>query len=157
MRTIIQRVNRASVTVENQLISAIEKGVLCLVGIGTDDTKEDLEYTARKICNLRLWDHQDKKWSASVKIKQYEILLVSQFTLYAKILGNKLDFHNALNPEAANAMFQDFAAMVKAEYQKELQQDMSEKIKLGMFGEYMQVDLQNDGPVTITIDSKQRK
>ena len=98
MRLIIQRVNHASVTVNEKVISKIGKGLCCLIGIVEEDTKEDAEYISRKILNLRLWDDENgKRWNKSVMDMKYDILLVSQFTLYAVLKGNKPDFHKGKN------------------------------------------------------------
>lgn len=94
MRIVLQRVLNGSVTVSEKMISKIDRGVLCLVGITEDDTKEDAEYLARKLLNIRIWDDEEgKRWSKSVKDMKYEVLLVSQFTLFSKLKGNKPDFH----------------------------------------------------------------
>jgi D-aminoacyl-tRNA deacylase len=149
MRVIIQRVNSASVTVQEKVISKIGKGLLCLVGVGDDDTKEDSEFISRKILNLRLWDDKDgKRWNKSVMDMKYEVLLVSQFTLYSVLKGNKPDFHKAMKPELSQEFFDTFVKEIKAKY---------EPIQTGEFGAYMNVDLQNDGPITIVIDSRNKE
>ena len=91
----------------NTTISKIDKGMTVLVGIANDDTKEDAEYIARKILNLRLWPSADgsKQWNTNVISNKFEVLLVSQFTLYAKLKGNKLDFHHAMGPETSKVHF----------------------------------------------------
>jgi D-aminoacyl-tRNA deacylase len=149
MRVIIQRVNSASVTVQEKVISKIGKGLLCLVGVGDDDTKEDSEFISRKILNLRLWEDKDgKRWNKSVMDMKYEVLLVSQFTLYSVLKGNKPDFHKAMKPELSQEFFDTFVKEMKAKY---------EPIQTGEFGAYMNVDLQNDGPITIVIDSRNKE
>lgn len=127
---------------------------MVLVGIGREDTQEDAEYMARKIVNLRLLDAEDgsgKRWHASVKSAGLELLLVSQFTLFSVLKGNKPDFHNAMGGDEARAFFDSFCQMVR----KELGSD--ERVKEGAFGEMMDVALVNDGPVTINLDSRRRK
>ena len=97
-----------------------------------------------------MWDDENSKpWNASVKDKDYEILLVSQFTLYHKFKGNKLDFHCAMKSEESKPFFSDFVKRVQCDFKEE-------KVKEGAFGEYMQVALENDGPVTIIVDSRNR-
>lgn len=113
-----------------------------LVGIGTDDTKEDADYICKKLINIRLWDSPTdakKKWNQSVKDLDYELLLVSQFTLYCKLNGNKPDFHNAMKPDTSKAFFDAFVHQVKQEYK-------ADKVQTGEFGAYMDVQIQNDGP-----------
>ena len=150
MRAIIQRVNSASVSVSSQLISQIQKGLMVLVGIDRTDTKEDMDYIVKKIINTKVWDDSDNKpWNASVKDKDYEILLVSQFTLYHKFKGNKLDFHCAMKTEEAKQFFADTVKQVKEQYKPE-------NVCEGAFGEYMNVALENDGPVTVIVDSRNR-
>jgi D-aminoacyl-tRNA deacylase len=149
MRVIIQRVNSASVTVQEKVISKIGKGLLCLVGVGDDDTKEDSEFISRKILNLRLWEDKDgKRWNKSVMDMKYEVLLVSQFTLYSVLKGNKPDFHKAMKPELSQEFFETFVKEMKSKY---------DSIQTGEFGAYMNVDLQNDGPITIVIDSRNKE
>ncbi|KAF0982542.1 hypothetical protein FDP41_011472 [Naegleria fowleri] len=150
MRAIIQRVNSASVSVSNQLISQIQKGLMVLVGIERSDTPEDMDYIVKKIINTKLWEDDNMKpWNASVKDKNYEILLVSQFTLYHKFKGNKLDFHTAMKTEEAKTFFSQTVKHVQDQYK-------AERVKEGAFGEYMNVALENDGPVTIIVDSRNR-
>ncbi|KAL9655195.1 hypothetical protein ABK040_008970 [Willaertia magna] len=149
MRAVIQRVNHASVTVANEVISKIGKGLMVLIGIERNDTKEDMEYISRKVLNTKIFDEETKYWNVSVKDKNYEILFVSQFTLYHKFKGNKLDFHCAMKTEEARAFFDEFVNFTKNEY-------AADKIQTGEFGAMMKVDLENDGPVTIIVDSKNR-
>ncbi|KAL0476814.1 dtd [Acrasis kona] len=124
---------------------------MVLIGITDGDTKEDMEYICRKILTTRMWDNVDgsKRWCRSLKEMDYEVLLVSQFTLYSKFKGTKLDFHNAMTPEKAKEFFNNFADYMRSEYKQD-------KVFLGAFGEYMNVNLTNDGPVTIIADSKLR-
>jgi len=104
MRVVIQRVSSAHVTVQGQLVSKIGPGLCVLVGLSRNDTEKDAEYMCRKILNTRLWPNKDgRPWSMSVAQQNYEVLLVSQFTLYCVLKGNKPDFHNAMNPDQAKA------------------------------------------------------
>jgi D-tyrosyl-tRNA(Tyr) deacylase len=156
MRTIIQRVTSASVTIPiistttttttTKCISQIRNGLLILIGIGRNDTKADAEYIANKIVNIRLWD-TTKPWNASVIDMQYEVLIVSQFTLYANLKGNRPDFHNAMAPEDGKVAYDAFVKLVKQKYNPD-------KVFEGEYGAMMQVGLVNDGPVTITLDSE---
>ncbi|ESO98897.1 hypothetical protein LOTGIDRAFT_57629, partial [Lottia gigantea] len=147
MKAIIQRVTKASVSVDNEIISSIGKGVCVLIGISEQDTKKDSEYLVRKILNLRIFDDENgKRWNKNVMDKEFEILSVSQFTLMSILKGNKPDFHKAMAPERSEEFYNDFLSQMKAVY------DPS-KIKDGIFGASMQVNIVNDGPVTITLSS----
>uniref|UniRef100_A0A0K0EWF6 D-aminoacyl-tRNA deacylase n=1 Tax=Strongyloides venezuelensis TaxID=75913 RepID=A0A0K0EWF6_STRVS len=151
MRAIIQRVTEASVTVDKELISKIGKGICVFIGIEKDDTQDDATYIKNKILNLRLWTNPETKkpWDKSVKDMNLDVLCVSQFTLHAVVKGNKLDFHNAMGTNDAQAMYGGIIEDLKKEYNPS-------KIMDGLFSAYMDVQLVNDGPVTITIDSKKR-
>jgi len=147
MRIVLQRVLSASVSVEGRMISSIQKGLLVLVGISTKDTHKDAEYICRKILGARLWASDDgKSWDISVVQKGYEILLVSQFTLYGFLKGNKPDFHNSMNAEQSKPFYQKFVQLMRERYKSEL-------VKDGEFGAKMEVQLTNDGPVTLTVES----
>ncbi|XP_063980495.1 D-aminoacyl-tRNA deacylase 1 isoform X2 [Diachasmimorpha longicaudata] len=151
MKAIIQRVTQASVTVHGQVISSIANGLCVLVGIKTDDTLADVEYIVKKILNLKLFDGENgKRWGASVIDKQYEVLCVSQFTLYHIMKGNKLDFHRAMSAVHAEPFYRNFIAELGKVYNPEF-------IKDGKFGAMMQVHIENDGPVTIEIESPEPK
>ncbi|OQR70838.1 hypothetical protein BIW11_11372 [Tropilaelaps mercedesae] len=150
MRAIIQRVRTAKVTMNGELVSAIGRGLCVLLGIKNDDTTCDLEYIVRKILNIRLFDADGQRWRKSVKDKDFEVLCVSQFTLFATLKGNKPDFHQSMGGDEAKAMYTDFLRAMKEGYQED-------RIKNGRFGEYMQVHIENDGPVTITLDSRATK
>ncbi|XP_033101105.1 D-aminoacyl-tRNA deacylase 1-like [Anneissia japonica] len=147
MKVVIQRVTKASVSVGDELVSSIGRGLCVLVGITKDDTPKEREYIARKVLNLRVFDDDaGKRWSKSVKDKQFEILCVSQFTLYAILKGNKPDFHCAMPGEKSRLFYEEFLQLLQKDYKPAM-------IKDGKFGAYMQVHIQNDGPVTIQIDS----
>nr|XP_006638680.1 PREDICTED: D-tyrosyl-tRNA(Tyr) deacylase 1 [Lepisosteus oculatus] len=147
MKAIVQRVSKASVTVGEEKISAIGKGICVLLGISVEDTQKDVEYMVRKILNLRLFeDENGKHWSKSVMDKQYEVLCVSQFTLQCILKGNKPDYHSAMPAEQSQPFYNDLLEHMRKAYKPEL-------IKDGKFGAYMQVHIQNDGPVTIELES----
>lgn len=147
MKAIIQRVTKASVTVGEEQVSAIGRGLCVLLGISMDDTQKDAEYIVRKILNLRLFeDENGKMWTKSVMDKEFEILCVSQFTLQCILKGNKPDFHSAMPAELAQPFYNSILENMRSSYKPEL-------IKDGQFGARMQVHIQNDGPVTIELAS----
>lgn len=145
MKALIQRVTRASVSVDGKIISSIGKGLLVFVGIGLDDAPRDCEYLTRKILNLRVFDGEKSFADKSVQDLGLEILFVSQFTLFADCnKGNRPSFSHAMPPDKAKVFYQDFIDQFRLQYPK---------IKDGVFGANMQVELVNDGPVTILLDS----
>ncbi|XP_051176141.1 D-aminoacyl-tRNA deacylase 1 [Leptopilina boulardi] len=147
MKAIIQRVSKASVSVNGEIISSIENGLCVLIGIKRDDTLNDMEYIVKKILNTKVFESDDgKKWAASVKEKKYEILCISQFTLYHILKGNRLDFHRAMHAHEAEIFYNKFLTQLSEDYD-------SEKIKDGKFGAMMEVNIQNSGPVTLEIES----
>jgi D-tyrosyl-tRNA(Tyr) deacylase len=147
MRLVIQRVSQASVLVDGSAVSAIAEGLLVLVGIGRDDTEHDVKWASNKILSLRLWPNADgKPWQESIKSLGLEVLLVSQFTLFAVLKGNKPDYSHAMRPDPAKALFDNLIDQTG-------QQHAKSKIKSGIFGANMDVSLVNSGPVTITLDT----
>lgn len=146
MRAIIQRVKQASVTVDGELISSIKQGLCVLIGIERDDSRKDMEYIVNKILKLRLFEEDDKRWKKCVMDLNYEVLCVSQFTLMSVLKGNKPDFHKAMDGDKSKQFYEEFMDEMRKRYKPEA-------IKDGKFAAYMQVDIQNDGPVTIQIDS----
>jgi D-tyrosyl-tRNA(Tyr) deacylase len=149
MRVVIQRVQRASVTIENKIKSSIEQGLLVLAGFENSDTGEDLEWTTKKISQLRIFDDENGIMNLSVKDIDGEILVVSQFTLHAKTKkGNRPSYINAAGPETAIPLYNRFVDSLSSAIGKE--------VKTGEFGAMMMVELINDGPVTIIIDSKNK-
>ncbi|KAF1951599.1 hypothetical protein CC80DRAFT_553249 [Byssothecium circinans] len=155
MRTVLQRVKSASVTVDGQLISSIGKGLLVLAAISKDDTEKDVETMAGKILKAKLWDDPDKepagKWKKAVADIEGEVLCVSQFTLLASMKkGNKPDFHLSANGDNARLLYQAFFKKVQSLY-------IADKVKDGLFAAMMDVALVNDGPVTIQIDTSPPK
>lgn len=142
MKAILQRVLSSSVRVNEQVVSAIGKGVLVLAAIGPNDTKKDVESVASKVLKMKLWpDENDANWKKSVQDIDGEVLCVSQFTLLASTKkGNKPDFHGAAKPEVAKELYDYFVARVRDLYSPG-------KVKDGVFQAMMQVSLVNDGPV----------
>lgn len=150
MRTLIQRVQYASVTIDEQLKSKIGKGLLVLVGIEDRDTQEDSEWLCRKIVNLRIFDDENDIMNRSVIEVGGEILVVSQFTLHASTKkGNRPSYIHASKPERAIPMYEAFC------YEMGLQ--LGKTVQTGTFGADMKVELLNDGPVTIWIDSQNKE
>ncbi len=149
MIAVIQRVKKASVRIENEVISEIGKGILVLVGIEYDDSEKDREFIVSKILNLRIFPDSEGKMNLSVADIKGEILSVSQFTLTSKIKkGRRPDFGRAMPSEKAKAFYQEFLNALKKS---------NLKVEDGKFGAMMEVELINDGPVTFIIDSKIKK
>ncbi|KAA0200565.1 D-aminoacyl-tRNA deacylase [Fasciolopsis buskii] len=148
MRAVIQRVKEASVTVDGSVVSQIGRGLLVLIGISAKDGKKDAAYIVRKILNLRLFPNADgsRRWDKSVKDLEMEVLCISQFTLYAESKANRLDFHRAMEHELAQQLYSDVIQQMRESY-------LSERVKDGIFGTKREVQLINDGPVTIVLDS----
>ena len=150
MRVLIQRVSNASVTIENNIKSSIGKGLLVLVGIEDNDGAEDIEWLTGKIYRLRIFDDEDGVMNKSVQEIQGEILVISQFTLHASVKkGNRPSYIKAARPEIAIPLYENFL--------KVLAETSGVNIYSGEFGADMKVNLLNDGPVTIFIDSKNRE
>ena len=150
MKVVIQRVTRASVTIEQQLFSSINKGMLILVGIQADDTDEDINWLSSKIVNLRIFDDENGVMNKSILDSGGELLAVSQFTLMARTKkGNRPSYIDAAPPAISVPLYEKFVATLSQELHKEVQ--------TGQFGADMKVELINDGPVTIIIDSKNRQ
>lgn len=149
MRVVLQRVSEASVTIEENVKSSIEKGFLILVGIEAEDTQEDIEWLCRKIINMRIFGDEDDKMNLSLKDIDGEALIISQFTLHASTKkGNRPSFIKAAKPEVAIPLYEAFI--------KEFEKQFKKEVGTGEFGADMKVSLLNDGPVTIIIDSKNR-
>ncbi|KAM3865282.1 D-aminoacyl-tRNA deacylase 1 [Diretmus argenteus] len=147
MRAIVQRVTKASVTVGDEQVCSIGRGLCVLLGISVEDTQKDVDYIVRKILNLRLFeDENGRAWSKSVMDRELEVLCVSQFTLQCILKGNKPDFHSAMPAELAQPFYNNILENMRSTYKPEL-------IKDGKFGAYMQVHIQNDGPVTVELTS----
>lgn len=150
MRAVIQRVSMASVTINEHVVSRIETGLLILVGIEDADNEEDIEWLSGKIVNLRIFNDNQGVMNVSVKDVQGEILVVSQFTLQASTKkGNRPSYIKASKPEVAIPIYNRFLA--------QLANDLGKKIHSGQFGADMKVQLVNDGPVTILLDTKMKE
>ena len=150
MRAVLQRVSEASVTVNNEIIGEINKGLLVLVGIEDADSKEDVDWLVQKIINIRIFEDENEVINLSVKDIDGEILVISQFTLHAMTKkGNRPSYIKASKPEIAIPMYEQFLSKLTFDFEK--------KIETGIFGADMKVRLLNDGPVTIVIDSKNKE
>lgn len=149
MRVVIQRVQHASVTINGQVKSAIKGGLMILVGICDEDGKDDIEYLTKKIINLRIFNDEQGVMNLSVKDVNGEILLISQFTLMASTKkGNRPSYIKAARPEISIPLYESLI--------QSLEGALKRKIGTGEFGADMKVELLNDGPVTIIIDSKHK-
>ncbi len=150
MRLVIQRVSKASVSIHGKIKSSISEGLLVFLGIEDSDNQEDIDYLCKKTINLRIFDDENGVMNQSILETGGEILIVSQFTLHASTKkGNRPSYIKAAKPDFAIPMYQKFCAGISKELNKE--------IKTGEFGADMQVELINDGPVTIIIDSKNKE
>ncbi|MGM0413548.1 MAG: D-aminoacyl-tRNA deacylase [Bacillota bacterium] len=146
MRAVIQRVLEAEVKVDNKVIGSINKGLCVLLGVGKEDTKEDADYLVDKMINLRVFDDEDGKMNLSAKDLNREIMVVSQFTLYGDCRsGRRPGYTEAASPGKAEELYDYFIDKVK---ETEL------KSEHGEFKAYMNLSLNNDGPVTLLVDSK---
>ena len=143
MKFVIQRVTRGSVKVEGNIVGQIGKGLMVLVGLCPTDSEEYIDHVVDKILNIRLFDDaKGSRWKESVKSLGLELLLVSQFTLYHILKGNKPDFHSAMEGDKAKDFFDKLVAKTKEKYDEK-------KVQTGQFGAYMFIDMECDGPVTI--------
>lgn len=148
MKVVLQRVAHASVTVDEKVIGKIQRGFLLLVGVTHDDAMEDMEYLVRKIVQMRIFEDEEGKLNRSIQDIGGEILSVSQFTLYAETKkGNRPSFSKAAPGDVAIDMFEQFNGLLR---------DTGIPVETGQFGADMKVELLNDGPVTILLDSKNR-
>ena len=150
MRAVIQRVSKASVSIDGNVNAQIANGLLVLLGIEDADTVEDIEWLSNKIVNLRIFDDAEGVMNESVKDKNGEIILVSQFTLHASTKkGNRPSYIKASKPDIAVPLYEKMIQQLSA--------DLGKEIGTGIFGSDMKVELLNDGPVTLIIDTKQRE
>lgn len=150
MRIVIQRVKQASVFIDNTVHSAIEHGFLVLLGIEENDGHEDADYLSSKLVGMRVFQDEEGKMNLDIQQVNGEILVVSQFTLHASTKkGNRPSFIKAARPEQAIPLYEYFV--------EKTGQLLRKPCKTGSFGAYMQIQLQNDGPVTILMDSKNRE
>jgi len=149
MRAVIQRVNKASVSIDNKVKSSIKKGLLILIGIENNDDSSDIKWLSNKIIQLRIFNDQEGVMNFAIKDVDGEILAISQFTLYAKTKkGNRPSYIHAAKPNVSIPIYNQFI--------EQLSNDLGKEIKTGEFGAYMNVALENDGPVTIIIDTKNK-
>ena len=150
MKVVIQRVSEARVKVNDKIISEIKLGFLILLGVEKSDSKEDINWLVNKISNLRVFSDNELKMNLSIKDIKGEIIVVSQFTLHAKTKkGNRPSYIKEANPEQAESLYEEFILQLKNE--------SAVSVQSGVFGANMQVDIVNDGPVTIIIDSKNKE
>jgi D-aminoacyl-tRNA deacylase len=150
MKVVLQRVSSASVTVENKIVAQIQQGLLVLMGIEDADSQEDIDWLVSKIVNLRIFGDENEVMNLSVKDKDGEIIVVSQFTLQALTKkGNRPSYSKASKAEYAIPMYNNFVLKMCLE--------LGKPIQTGIFGADMQVSLLNDGPVTIVMDSKNKE
>ena len=150
MRAVIQRVSNASVKVEGEVTGQIQKGLLVLLGIEDADTQEDIQWLSAKIINLRIFDDEQGVMNLSLKDVQGDVLLVSQFTLHASTKkGNRPSYIKASKPGFAIPMYESMIQQMEGE--------LGKNVQTGVFGADMKVELLNDGPVTIVIDTKNRE
>jgi len=150
MKAVIQRVTSASVMVEGEIISQINKGLLILLGIIPNDTTEDIQWLSKKIANLRIFNDENDVMNNSLIQIDGKAIVVSQFTLMANTKkGNRPSYIQAAKPEIAIPLYQQFI--------NQLEHDLDKKVGTGVFGADMKISLQNDGPVTIIIDTKNKE
>ncbi|MGB0293249.1 MAG: D-aminoacyl-tRNA deacylase [Flavobacteriaceae bacterium] len=150
MRVVIQRVKNASVRVDEQVVGAIDHGLLLLLGITQEDSTEDIEWLCRKIVQMRIFGDENDLMNKSLLDIDGEVLVISQFTLHASTKkGNRPSFIAAARPEEAIPLYEQFITAI--------QNYIPKKVQTGIFGADMKVNLLNDGPVTITMDSKNRE
>lgn len=143
MRVLVQRVKHASVKVDDKIVGQIKQGLLVLVGVTHEDNKNNADFLAKKVCNLRIFRDEEDKMNLSVKDVKGELLIISQFTLYGNAnKGNRPSFIEAAKPEEANELYEYFCEKCNEEV----------KVHKGIFGADMKVELLNDGPVTIMIE-----
>ena len=150
MRIVIQRVSRASVTIEGTMKSAIEKGYLILIGVCEEDTEEDVEWLVRKVIGLRVFDDENGVMNRSIMDVDGNILVISQFTLFASYKkGNRPSWLRAARHEISVPLYESFCTKLSAA--------LGKKVGTGEFGADMKVELLNDGPVTICMDTKNKE
>ncbi len=149
MKAVIQRVTYASVEVDQKIISSIKNGLLILLGIGIEDTIEDIKWLSNKISNLRIFEDEKEIMNHSIKDTNGNAIVVSQFTLMANTKkGNRPSYIQAAKPDVSVPLYEQFV--------QQLENDIGKKVGTGIFGADMKIDLRNDGPVTIIIDTKNK-
>jgi len=146
MRAVVQRVTKASVSVDNQIVGKISSGIVVLLGVGKDDTLEDAKYLAEKIVNLRIFDDGEGKMNLSLLDVKGEALVISQFTLYGDCRrGRRPSYSDSAPPDIANELYEKFVELVRG---------YNVRVETGIFAAHMLVEIHNDGPVTLLLDSK---
>ena len=149
MKAVIQRVTHASVEVDQKIISSIKTGLLVLLGVGNEDTFEDIKWLSNKISNLRIFEDENEVMNYSIKDISGDAIVVSQFTLMANTKkGNRPSYIHAAKPEVSIPLYEQFV--------QQLENDLGKKVGTGIFGADMKIELRNDGPVTIIIDTKNK-
>jgi len=149
MKVVIQRVTHASVEVDQKIISEIKIGLLILLGIGNEDTLEDIKWLSNKISNLRIFEDENEVMNKSIIDINGDAIVVSQFTLMANTKkGNRPSYVKAAKPEISIPLYEQFV--------QQFERDLNKKVGTGIFGADMKIDLRNDGPVTIVIDTKNK-
>jgi D-tyrosyl-tRNA(Tyr) deacylase len=150
MKTVIQRVSQSSVTINNEIVAQIQKGLLVLVGIEDTDQQEDIQWLSSKIANLRIFADENDIMNLSVKEINGDVIVVSQFTLHASTKkGNRPSYIKASKPDIAVPLYESFV--------KQMELELGKKVQTGRFGADMKVSLVNDGPVTIIMDTKNKE
>jgi D-tyrosyl-tRNA(Tyr) deacylase len=150
MRVVLQRVSKASVSVQHEINAVMHQGLLILLGIEGEDTREDIDWLCNKIVKMRIFNDDDEAMNLSLLDVDGDAIVVSQFTLHASIKkGNRPSFIKAAKPDVAVSLYEDFV--------KKLKECLGKEVGTGKFGANMDVELVNDGPVTIIVDSKQRE
>jgi D-tyrosyl-tRNA(Tyr) deacylase len=150
MKTVIQRVSKSSVTINNEIVAQIQKGLLVLVGIEDTDQQEDIQWLSSKIANLRIFADENDIMNLSVKEINGDVIVVSQFTLHASTKkGNRPSYIKASKPDIAVPLYESFV--------KQMELELGKKVQTGRFGADMKVSLVNDGPVTIIMDTKNKE
>lgn len=146
MKVVVQRVSAASVSIDDEVVGSIGRGFMLLVGVGPNDTEEDVKYVARKVAKMRVFTDENDKMNLSLDQVDGKVLSISQFTLFADTRkGNRPSFTGAADPELGDKLYQAF--------NQELREVHGLAVETGQFGADMQVSLVNDGPVTIIVDS----
>jgi D-tyrosyl-tRNA(Tyr) deacylase len=150
LKVVLQRVSKASVTIDNKIVADIQKGLLILVGIEDTDTQEDIDWLVGKISKIRIFDDENHIMNLSIQDIDGDIIVVSQFTLHASTKkGNRPSYIKASKPEIAIPLYENFV--------KQIEKELGKEVQTGIFGADMKVSLLNDGPVTIQIDSKNKE
>ena len=150
MRAVVQRVSKANVSSNGENLAKIKEGLLVLLGIAKTDTKDDVYWLSNKLANLRVFNDSNNMMNISLKDSDGSAIVVSQFTLHAKIRkGNRPSYVKAANSDVAKSLYEQFINQFEA--------DLEKKVQSGKFGTNMKVELTNDGPITIIIDTKQRE